>query len=188
MGMRCHLNLIEQCKRTFGALLSAIHLAEVHRQHHILNHGKGWNELEELENNPDLASAPAGQLSLCELMHCRFVYEDSARGRAIDPCDHVDKSRFSASGFADHRNKLATIDLQVDPLEHRCDTCSALKRFDHLPQLDLVCRGRLVAPVAFVAITIVPELDHAVLKQREGGKRLRPSCYIMIHYTATISV
>ena len=111
-------------------------MAEVHGQHQVLDGGERGQQLEELEDNADVAPAPFGQFPLAELVDCGVPHQHIARGRPVDAGDHVDQGRLTATRLADHGHELAAVDLQVHVLE-RCEiTRGAAIGLHHLMQLD----------------------------------------------------
>ena len=96
------------------ALVGSIHVAEVHGQHDVLDTGEHGQELEELEDDADVAPAPLGHGTFAQVVDGRAVDEDLAARGPVDAGDHVDERGFAAAGFADHGDELAGADAQVD--------------------------------------------------------------------------
>ena len=55
----------------FPAFAQRKALAEVHRQHDVLGGGQRRQELKELKHEPDVASAPGGELVFAEVVDRR---------------------------------------------------------------------------------------------------------------------
>ena len=92
-----HLDLLEQVQRALGPLGGREHVAEVHRQHDVLDDGQRGQQLEELEHDADGLAAPDRELVLVELVHRRAVDDDRARRGPVDAGDHVDERRLARS-------------------------------------------------------------------------------------------
>ena len=96
------------------ALGSRAAAGEVERQHRVLECGERREELEELEDDPDVGAAPDCELLLAEIVQPAAVDRDDPGGRAVDAGDHVHDRRLAAAGRADDRHHLALLDRQVD--------------------------------------------------------------------------
>ena len=119
VGVVGHLHLLEQLHGALLALVERVHVAEVHRQHDVLDQRQRGQELEELEDDAQVAAAPDGHLvsrSACAPA-CRRP--DLAGGGAVDAGDHVDQRGLAAARLADDADELTCVEVGADPFEHR---------------------------------------------------------------------
>ncbi len=121
-------------------------MAEIHGQHDVLGNGEGRQQLKELEDHPDVAAAPLGQLALLERLNGRISDQDLALRGPVDPRDHVHQGGLAASRFADDRHEFSAVHLQVDVLERGELAGRAPIGLDHVVQLD-----KMVVAVAIMA-------------------------------------
>ena len=132
------------------ALASRVRVAEIHGQHHVLQHGQRRQQLEELEDDAHAAAAPLGQLVLAQLVHRRAADEHLAAGRPVDAGDHVDQRRLAAARLADHGDELTRPDLQIDVFERGEVAGRGAEHLAHLAQLDemvlVACAARAQVP------------------------------------------
>ena len=147
---------LEQVHRPVEALARRPQPAEVHRQHHVLDHRQRRQQLEELEDHADRAPAPLGGLALGQAGEVLAGDRDRAAGRAVDAGDHVHQRRLAAARPADDRDELAPVHLEVDAVERPERPRVGDVVLDHAAQVDqvLAARGRTVladAPVRAVA-------------------------------------
>jgi hypothetical protein len=129
-GVLEHPDLFEEELGAGAALAGRVQAAEVHRQHDVLDQRERRQELEELEDDPDVAAAPLGQLRLAERVHRRLADGHAAGGRPVDARDHVQQRGLSAARFPHQRNKFAAINGQVNAFEDGHFTCRVLEDFD----------------------------------------------------------
>ena len=110
----------DQFKQVHGArfaFLGIEHVAEIHRDHHVLQHGERGQQLKELEHHTDLLAAPLGHLAFAELTDRNTADQHLPLGRAVDAGEHVDQGGLAAAGFADHGDKFSRANLQIDPFQ-----------------------------------------------------------------------
>jgi hypothetical protein len=91
VGLVGHVYLPQQLHSDFGAVLDAMDVAEVHRQHDVLDHRERGKQLEELEHDADGLTAPDRKPVLVELVDGRPTYDHLPRTGPIDSGDHVDE-------------------------------------------------------------------------------------------------
>ena len=105
---------VEQLERAGPPLPRRHHAGEIHRQHHVLGGRERREELKELEDEPDRAAAPGGELALRHGFQGRAFDTHGPGRRPSMPPEHVQERRFPAAGFSDDRRELALADLEVD--------------------------------------------------------------------------
>jgi hypothetical protein len=157
-----HLDLIEQSHGALGSLACRVHIAEVHRQHHVFDDRERRQQLKELEDDAEVAAAPRGHLALAEGVDRHIADEHRACGGAVDAGDHVDQGRFAAAGLADDRHELAALDLEIDAFERGKATGGAevgLLDLLEIDQVSIAVAGRPVGgPVGlYSAVKPVPK-------------------------------
>ncbi len=89
---------------------------KVHRQEDIFQNGKGWQQLEKLENDPQVAAAPTGHLTFAKLVQRRAIHPHFTAGRPVDAGDHIQQGGFTAPRLADDADKFAALETQVNAL------------------------------------------------------------------------
>ena len=82
------------------------HATAFHRKDDVFHYCQRGKQLEKLEDDTHISAAPVGELILIQIVEMRAGNMDIPARRAIDPRDHVDEGRFTATGFANHADKL----------------------------------------------------------------------------------
>ena len=101
---------LEVVPRTLEALALRAAPGKVERQHGVLERRQRRQQLEELEDDPDVRAPPDGQLLLAHLVETLPVDRDLPRRRPVDPGDQVEDRRLAAPRRADDRHHLARAD------------------------------------------------------------------------------
>src|SRR5471030_3101647 len=106
-------------ERRFDALLAlgGLHAAIGERQLDVLEHRQVADQVEALEDEPDLAVAHAGALRGRELGHRPVVEQVLPLGGRVEQAQDREKCRLAAARRAGDRHILALVDLEVDPGE-----------------------------------------------------------------------
>src|SRR5260370_11179951 len=106
-------------ERRFGALpaLRRLHPAVGERQLHVLEHREIADQVEALEDEPDLAVADAGALGRRQLRDRPVVQDVLSLRRRVEEAENRQQRRFAAARRPGDRDVLAFADLHVDPGE-----------------------------------------------------------------------
>lgn len=112
-------------------------------------------------NNPDEAAASSEEKGSDQLVATHLSVEG-----IVEPLNELDTGGFAASGFAYERHRFATIDLQVQRLEH-LDVLPRRVAERNVSELDLALDG--VQPSALLAETI--DRRHAIDHIENRGRR-----------------
>ena len=89
------VDLFQQAHRLLLALAPLVELAKIHGQHHVLHDRQGGQELEELEDDADIAAAPASLFVFIQFVDGFTPKEDFTFTGSIDAGDHVQECGFS---------------------------------------------------------------------------------------------
>jgi hypothetical protein len=130
------VHLLQQVDSSLPALAARIDAAKVHRQHHVLHHRQGGEQLEELEDDADVPPAPAGQLVLAQFVNGLAADEHLTAGGSVDSGNHVQERGLARSGGTHHADELSSPYLQGDVLEDGQVSCAGLVGLDHVSQVD----------------------------------------------------
>ena len=106
--------------------------------------------MEELEDDANIASAPARHLVLRQGMHGGIAYQHFPGGWAVDPGNHIDQRRFAAARFTNHPHKLTPVDLQINAVQRGKTTRRGFIRFHHLAQLNQMAVAIAELPVGHI--------------------------------------
>ncbi len=90
MGLLGNIQQTEYMKGSFTTLARAVQLGEVHRKQHIFNYRQYWQELEELEDNPQIAAPSLGYLPFTESMYRCTGDINLTLGGAVNDGNHID--------------------------------------------------------------------------------------------------
>ena len=91
VGVSGNSHLVQQMVRPFIALIRGIHLAQIHRQHDILDDGECRQELKKLKDDSQIAASPHRHLPLIELANVGASDNRLALRRVIDTGEHIDE-------------------------------------------------------------------------------------------------
>src|SRR4051812_41547471 len=92
---------------------------EIEWQHRVLERGQRRQELEELENDANVATTPDRQLLLTQRLDLLPVDDDGTFRRTVDAGDHVHDRRLAAPRRTDDSDHLAGVDRQINPAQGR---------------------------------------------------------------------
>src|SRR6187401_1805345 len=82
-------------------------------QLHVVQRGGPGEQVERLEDEPDLLVADAGELVVVHLAHLLVVQQVGALGRRVEAADQVHQRRLAGAGRTHDRDVLAAADLDV---------------------------------------------------------------------------
>ena len=125
---------VQQLSRTFLNFL-ARPAAQMQRKRHVLQARKSRQQIEELEDEPDLVAANASQIVVAEFRKRLAVQFYFAGARMIQPADQIQHGGFSGSGRTHDGRHLALGDRKIDPVQRRYLTLS-VKSLGNTPQQD----------------------------------------------------
>ena len=111
--------LFEIVRRALEALALRAPAAEIEWQHCVLEGGKRRQQLEELEHDADVLTAPRRQLLLAHRVDAQPVDRDRPGGRAVDPRHEVENRGLAAPRRAHNRHELARADREIDAAQCR---------------------------------------------------------------------
>jgi hypothetical protein len=97
VGLVGDLDSRQQLQCALAPLARRIGAAEVHRQHDVLHRRERRQELEELEDEADVAAAPRRQLAFVQTLDFDVPDVQRARRRYVDPADEVQEGRLAAA-------------------------------------------------------------------------------------------
>src|SRR5262245_18672568 len=100
-----------------GALECVRGAGELERYCDILQRRHGWNEVERLEHDADIATAKARQRILIQRAQRLARHHDRAGIGTLEPGHDHQQGRFSRARWADHTDRLAVAYIEVDVLE-----------------------------------------------------------------------
>ena len=95
--MRADSHTLEQRDGTLAPLAKGNGAGEVHRQHYVFDSGERWQQLKELKDKTDVASAPDREFVFREAVNLCPRDRNRAGGRAVDAGQHVQQCRLSAA-------------------------------------------------------------------------------------------
>ena len=84
------------------------------RGHDVLERRAPGQQVELLEDEADVAAAPAVALAGAEPLERDLVEEQPAAGRGVEQPEQVEQRRLAAAGAADDAHVIADLDLEVD--------------------------------------------------------------------------
>src|SRR4030095_4216006 len=84
----------------------------------VARRGQHRQQVVELEDEADMLSAPARQLTRARVRQIAAADHDAARRRAIEAANHVQQGGLAGSRWAHEREKLALRHLEIESLEH----------------------------------------------------------------------
>ena len=87
------------------------------RQGHVLLGGQRGEQVEELEDEPDVVAAELGELLVVESLVVEAANRDRARGGRLERADDMEQRALAGSGRAHDRDHLALFDRQVDAVQ-----------------------------------------------------------------------
>src|SRR5207245_9402099 len=76
----------------------------------VLECGKVWQQVEELEDEANVVAAEPGQPRLTELAEVRAAHGDPTRRRPVEPGDHVEQGGLAAARRSHDRGELTLLD------------------------------------------------------------------------------
>ena len=88
--------------------------SELDRQLDVLLGGERGEQMEVLEDDPDVAAAPRRQSVDLESVDAGVVDDQRARARLVDPGDQGAERALAGSGGTDDRDQLTAADLEID--------------------------------------------------------------------------
>ena len=89
-----------------------LHTGNLHRHEHVLERGERRQQVEELEDDPDLLAAEPGERLLAERRDVDPVEPDVARGGRVQAGDEPEQRGFAAPRRASDGDRAATGDLE----------------------------------------------------------------------------
>src|SRR5699024_1478630 len=95
------------------ARLAGAEPGEQARQLDVVGHREVADQVEELEDEPDLAAAHLGPLGLAEALHAGAAELDLARRGPVEPAEQVQQRRLAAARWAGHGDELAFWDVDI---------------------------------------------------------------------------
>ncbi len=93
------------------------HPGQLRRQQDVVGDGQVVEQVEELEDHPDLAPAAAGHPGLAEPVDPLAGHGDRAARRPVQTGDQVQEGRLPAAGRAHHGHRLTRRDLECYPVD-----------------------------------------------------------------------
>jgi len=126
-------HLVEQPSCAGGRVASACNF---HRNADVLEGGQRRNEMEELEDEPDLLAAQSGELVLAERGDIGAVNQDRPRRGRVEAGNQTEQCRLAAARGADDREELTRGDREVQGMKDRERTASAHHRLGYAAELD----------------------------------------------------
>ena len=128
---------------------------------------RGVEEIALLEHEADLAP----QRPVVERVQLELVVDDRAVGRLHQPREQLDQRRLAGAAAADDRDRLAGLDLEVEPLQDRRRLRAAVAEAD-VPQLDGAGERRHGAEPRVVGALLGLVLEHVVEAAEEDLREL----------------
>src|ERR1043165_1174312 len=125
-------------------LLAALPFVELCQEEGKLNVLEGRqhrNQIESLENEPHRLVAPIGQLRLAEPADLDIIDPAFATGRAIDPGNDVEQSRFTRPARPHEGEKLARTNVERDSIQRDNPDLTLLIDFRKVPDRDNIWGG-----------------------------------------------
>jgi hypothetical protein len=101
-----------------GPRLAGRHPGQLGGQQHVVRDRHVVEQVEELEDDPDLPSPEPRGAGFAELLDLLAADPDRAAGRPVKAGDQVEQRRLPAPGRAHQRDGLTRPDVQAD-LRHR---------------------------------------------------------------------
>ena len=160
-----HANRSEQFRAPGLGLLRRLILQQA-GQSHILLHRQRRQQIEELEHEPDLCPAQAGQSRFVEPVDRLVLEINLAAGQDIEPAQHMEQRALAATARPHDGHEFAPLDAQADSVEcvdrrplriRPAVKLGGLLDADHAPRPFAFPRifaksGRGISPVTFPAI------------------------------------
>src|SRR6266545_891875 len=137
-----------------------IHIAEVHRQHHVLDDRQRRQQLKKLEDHTHVPATPHRHLPLAERVYRSVAHQHLAGARAVDAGEHIDQGRLATAGLADNRHELAAVDLEIDAFERGEAASRALKGLYNLAHINQVRVAALAVSIQ-LCVTFYPTFEHS---------------------------
>src|SRR5439155_975814 len=95
-------------------------LTGVHQRHlHVVKGARAGDQVEALEDEPDLSVPDPRQLVVVEPGDVGAIEQVAAAGRHVQAADDVHQRRFARAACAHDGNEVATPDVEVDALQRR---------------------------------------------------------------------
>ena len=101
----------------------------------VLGGRQGGDQVEGLEDEPDLLGADPGELGFAERAEVGAVQFDGALGRAVEAAEQVEQGGFAVAGAALDGQPLAVFDHQVQVADCRDGAAALLVELGHTGQL-----------------------------------------------------
>src|SRR5690606_38108955 len=114
----------------------AAHLAQQKRQFDVLLRAQHRQQVVELEHEADMLGTPAGQLAGLELVDTLAVDADAAGGGRIQAADQVQQGGLARARRAHQGEEIATLDVEVDAVQHLDLLLATDVMLGELPDLD----------------------------------------------------
>jgi len=132
-------------KRRHGAVaaLPGAEPGQQQRQLDVAERGQHRDEVVELEDEADVAAAPARQRALGQRADVGSVDHDLAGRGTIDACDQVEQRRLAGARRPHEREEFALGHAEVDAVEHGDLLRIALVDLAHLLHVDRNASARL---------------------------------------------
>lgn len=108
---------VENCGRSIVSLAFSMNARKVHRQHHVLGRSECWNQLKELEDDSDRATAPFRHRLLGKIVQAITIEMNFAARRPVDSSEQCEQCGFAAAGLTDDREEFGALDRKIDILQ-----------------------------------------------------------------------
>ena len=103
-------------------------VAEEVGQEHVLQRGQRGQQVEALEDEPDLGVAQRGQVLIADGAHVAAEDARLSFEVAIEPAEDVQQRGLAAAALALHRHELAAAHLEIEAVEQLLRPKAALPR------------------------------------------------------------
>jgi uncharacterized protein YqeY len=100
-----------------AAALACGERSEQQRQFDILQRGQDGDEVEGLEDEPDIRVAPVRQFTLRERRDVRILNQAAAAGRPVDARDEVEQGALARTARSHQGDELPASDIEADAVE-----------------------------------------------------------------------
>jgi hypothetical protein len=84
---------------------------------YILGHGKDWDQVEELEDDPHLVTAVAGKLAVTQAGDILAVHEDAPAVRPVQATDEAKKRGLPTAALAHDGHELPRLDPETEVVD-----------------------------------------------------------------------
>src|SRR6185312_518837 len=108
-------NPLQRRFRTWDAIL-AWNLGEAHWQLDVFQHGHGWNEVERLEDHAHSIASVQRQFLARHACEVAAGHLDRTSGGRVQAGDQIEQGRLAGSRAAEHSDKLASGDVETNPV------------------------------------------------------------------------